>query len=90
MESRLLTNQEPPEVLDQPVPVNRFGPLPLLAIILGLLLLLLGPVFVGSLLHSRETETISRASDRLASLGVLEAINQASRDIALMVEPSSS
>ena len=66
----------------------QLGVLPVLATVLGLLLLLLGPMFVGSLMHSRETETIARASDRLASLGVLEAINQASRDIALMVEPS--
>ena len=72
----------------QPMTAKRLGVLPLFAVVLGLLLLLLGPVFVGSLLHSRETESIARASDRLSSIGVLEAINQASRDIALMVEPS--
>ena len=61
---------------------------PILAIVLGLLLLLLGPVFVGSLLHERESETISRASERLGAMGVLQAINQASRDVAMVVEPS--
>ena len=61
---------------------------PILAIMLGLLLLLIGPLFVGSLLHTREAEAISRASDRLSSMGVLEAISQASREIAVMVEPS--
>ena len=62
--------------------------LPILAIMFGLLLLLVGPLFVSSLLHTRETEVISRASDRLSTLGVLEAISQASREIALIVEPS--
>ena len=83
-----MTNNETREVQDPSPFAKKGGSFPLVAIVLGLLLLLLGPLFVGSLLHTRETETISRASERLSSLGVLEAINQASRDIALIVEPS--
>ena len=76
--SRNPSGEEPPATAGYPI----------LAIVLGLLLLLLGPVFVGSLLHERESETISRASERLGAMGVLQAINQASRDVALVVEPS--
>ena len=60
----------------------------LIVMLLGLSVLVLGPQLVRQVIHEREREVILEASERLSESNVLELINQASRNIALKVEPS--
>ena len=60
----------------------------LIVMLLGLSVLVLGPQLVRQVVHEREREVVLEASERLAENTVLELINQASRNIALKVEPS--
>lgn len=60
----------------------------LLVMFLGLLVILLGPQLVRQIIHEREREVVLKASSRLVEDNILELINQASRNIALKVEPS--
>ncbi len=60
----------------------------IIVMLLGLLIILLGPGFVRQVVHDRERDVVLEASSRLTADNVLELINQASRDIALKVAPS--
>ena len=60
----------------------------LIVMLLGLCVLVLGPQLVRQVVFEREREVVLEASERLDENTVLELINQASRNIALKVEPS--
>ncbi len=64
-----------------------YGP-SIIVLATALLVLFAGPSAVRQLTYAQTRANVIQASDRLANNSILEALNQAYRDIALAVEPS--